>query len=80
MAVTKLDRAPRRTWWQRVLRRLVGARDLVVVVATQRCADGSVHTETFWLDGVDVTQPIAHTGDDASLVAIVPLPEPPEAS
>lgn len=74
MSVEVLGAAPRRTWWQKLLRKMLGAHDLVAVVATQHWPDGRTLTNTFWLDGVDVTQPIS-VGEGDEAVVIQPLSE-----
>ena len=77
MTITHTDSYPRLPWWRRAIRRLCGAQDLVVVVATQMMPNGESLTETRWLLGVDTTQPLAHEYEDGTTVAVVSLAEEP---
>jgi hypothetical protein len=74
MAIEPLTSYPEIPWWRRIVRWLCGGQDLVVVVATQMSADGTVTTSTTWLAGVDARRPIAYDPKDATTVTIEPLP------
>lgn len=72
---TVLSSNPQRTRFQRFLRKLIGARDLVVVHVVY-VKDGKTLTTTRWLDGVDMDHPIST--ESSGVLVELSLPTTPD--